>query len=159
MEIPEPLGGHPSGTSGVTLLLRHEVEDPEAAIQEADLNSEQGFDNDDYLLNPEAYYKKLDQLERLVVETSEFYHCKGSYEPTITQFDLEDGSRSLHCRPNVWRCVERIAGCQTTTPVEPGETGDRTVCARLSLGKSYLIFCHVLDCLELITQKGFCEDS
>lgn len=53
------------------------------AFHEIDPDFDKGFDDDDYLINPESHYKKLDKLEKMVVESSEFYHSNGPYEPSV----------------------------------------------------------------------------
>jgi len=128
-------------------------------FHEIDPDFDQGFDDDDYLINPESHYKKLDKLEKIVVESSEFYHSKGSYEPTISHIEREDAFfTSLHCKPEVWRCLDKVLHFSSTISMLQSTTDD-PIGIGLSLGKSYLIICHILDIIENLTRKGFCNNS
>jgi hypothetical protein len=145
-EQPQPEGSEPKLT--------------DADSHNTDLDFDQSFDDDNYLINPENHYKKLDILEKMVVETSEFYHAKGSYEPTLSHIN-RDGAffTTFYCYTDVWRCLDRIADSSGLDVLPLGRTGFDPICAGLSLGKSYLILCHILDSLDILTQKEFCGDA
>jgi len=125
----------------------------------SELNQNESFDDDVYLINPEAHYNQLDILEKLVLERSEFYRANGSHDPSVSHIDREDDIlQSLHCKPEVGKCLSKIIGASAALGGHLGEAGDNAVCVGLSLGKSYLILCRILDSLEIMTQKEFCED-
>lgn len=70
--------------------------------------SEHGFDDDEVLLNPECYHEKLDDLEKMVVESSEYYRTSGKYKSTISDTKIADAMyASSHCSLDVWRCFDR----------------------------------------------------
>ena len=94
-----------------------------------------------------------------MVEKSEFYHSKGSYAPTISHIDPSAGFASLNCKTPIWQCIEKIAAFQTIPSPENGTAKENAVCVGLSLAKSYLTVCNVLDCLEDVSRKGFCDES
>jgi hypothetical protein len=115
------------------------------------------FDGDDYLINPDAYYHQLDIVEDLVVETSEFYRTKGVYDPAANLFDPLDGFKSIHCHPQVSRLLQQIAEIPQLAEQVGGDTSAEYMMS--SLAKSYLILCHVLDNIQLLTRRGFCGGS
>jgi large subunit ribosomal protein L40e len=61
--------------------IRHDQGEFRTTLHEIHPDSEQAFDDDDYLVNPESHYNKLDILEKVVVESSEYYRTNGNYEP------------------------------------------------------------------------------
>ncbi|PVH70398.1 hypothetical protein DL98DRAFT_521650 [Cadophora sp. DSE1049] len=125
----------------------------------ADSDFDQGFDDDDYLINPESHYMKLQKLEQMVVESSEFYHSLGEYKSTICEFALEDDFfASVHCKSEVWESLDKFLHFSRVTSMSQS-TKDNPICVGLSLGKSYLILCHILDIIENLRQKGFCDNS
>lgn len=134
------------------------LDDP-PTFNKTDSDFDQDFDDDDYLINPESNCKKLGKLEKMVVESSEFYHSNGAYEPTTCYIEREDDFfTSVHCKSEVWRCLDKILHLSSTTSMLQS-TIDNPICVGLSLGKSYLILCHILDIIENLTQKGFCDNS
>lgn len=139
--------------------MLHKAEQTKEPSHEAELDSGQDFDDDDYLINPETHYRTLDTLEKEVVEASEFYHTKGSYEPTVSYIDREDSLlKSFHCKTEVWRCLDKIADISRINSIGPGGTGRNVKWVGLSLGKCYLILCQILDSLKTLTHQGFCKD-
>jgi Ubiquitin-2 like Rad60 SUMO-like len=123
--------------------------------RDAKLALGQSFDDDEYLLDPASYYKRLDTLERSVIEASEFYQVDGLYEPMISYINLEDRFTSLDRDPTVWQRIQRLTDLRTGIDLEK----DTAIHFGMSLGKSYLIICRVLDSIRQIRHKGFGEDS
>lgn len=139
-----------------TQLSESEFSKHRQDFHEADSDFDQSFDDDDYLINPESHYEKLGKLEKMVVESSEFYQSNGAYEPSICHIKREDDLfTSVHCKLEVWKCLDKILPLSRTTSMLQSTT-DNPICVGLSLGKSYLILCHILDILENLRQKGFC---
>lgn len=100
------------------------------------------FDDDECLLSPATYYKKLDDRELTVVENSEFYRANGRYENDSIK--SADGMyASSHCSLEVWRSFHRQFTSKSLNddPTASPETA-------LSLGKSYMILCNILDMIE-----------
>lgn len=122
---------------------------------DGELRFEQGFDDDEHLLDPSSYYNRLDTLERSVIEASEFYQVDGSYEPMISYINLEEKFTSLDRDPQVWERIRRVADFRIAVKLDK----DTAINFGMSLGKSYLILCRVLDSLRNIRHNGFCEDS
>ncbi|KAH7357300.1 hypothetical protein BKA65DRAFT_225077 [Rhexocercosporidium sp. MPI-PUGE-AT-0058] len=129
-------------------------------IPEADNKDTREFDDDEYLIDPETYYKQLDMMEELVVEASEFYGSNGVFDPAISHIEEDNAVfSSLHCKAEVWKCLDKIAGSSGISSIAPNEMGHNIVCIGLSLGHTYIILCYLLDCFAIVSQKGFCKDS
>lgn len=111
------------------------------------------------MLDPATYYDNLNSLENLVVVGSEYHHSKGHYTPTISHIERDSLFSRLHCASDVSKLLYKITPFSTIGPSGEASLNEGTICAALNLGKSYLIISHILDAMEKLTQRGFCNDS
>ncbi|CAG8972511.1 hypothetical protein HYALB_00001203 [Hymenoscyphus albidus] len=120
---------------------------------------DQSFDEDDYLIDPENHYDKLNSLEKMVIERSEHYHSDGNYQPTIRHIDRDVLLADLRCDQLFSRRLLQIAPLSNTfsPPSEGAEQSIRS--AILSLGNSYLILSQILRTMNSLMATGFCGDS
>ncbi|KAK0101072.1 hypothetical protein ONS96_006300 [Cadophora gregata f. sp. sojae] len=99
------------------------------------------FDDDECLLSPETYYEKLDSREMTVMESSEYFKTAGRFNNDAIK--SADGMyASSHCSLEVWRCLDRYFARKAS--FDPTASPDTV----LSLGKSYMVLCNILNMLE-----------
>ena len=107
-------------------------------IGEAELDSLE-WDDNDYILDPAAYYDRLQTLEKTVFRSSEFYRCEGNYD--LENDDLSTIPKDLQSN----RFIEAFL-------VNPSKNE-----ADLNhLIKSYSILCGVLQCFDSLVESHFC---
>lgn len=119
------------------------------------------FDDDLYLVDPQAYYHKLQYLEQDVVETSEFFRCKGRYDPSNNQApDLGVRLKFMSVPDWAWTLDEiSLSSSSATASLDDYEAEWQDVQNTLaSLWKSYLIICRVLANLDDMKKAEFCDD-
>ena len=119
------------------------------------------FDDDLYIVDPQAYYSKLQYLEKDVVETSEFFRIKGKYEPSNNQgVDLAVRRRIRSIPAWAWTLNELLISSPSQSSRDTNETHWQDVQNTLaSLWKSYLIICRILENCGSMQKAGFCRDS
>ena len=109
-----------------------------ADVSEAELDSLE-WDDDDYILNPAAYYERLETLEKTVFKSSEFYRCEGNYD--LENDDLSTIPKDLQSNKLIEACL-----------VNPSQNE-----AGLNhLIKSYSILCGVIQCFDSLVESHFC---
>ncbi len=118
------------------------------------------FDDDLHIVDPQAYYRKLDLLEHDVVEASEFFKCKGSLDP----LDSDIPEATLHhelARIPDWMssCFQGITTATTemqSTDLEAAWWHNMNVLT--ALRKSYIVLHWFLDSFNRLRTSDFCTD-
>ena len=117
------------------------------------------FDDDLHIVDPHAYYARLDTLERHVTESSEYFQCGGTYDLANQEvpewaFPRKLGSMSdwmweKHRVNSEWLSLSQF--------FEVKRDARKHVTA--SIWKTYTIVCNVLENLEFLDRQNFCISS
>lgn len=121
------------------------------------------FDEDLYIVDPQAHFDSLNRLEDQIILASELYQCRGSYDlldERIPQSNIE--SDLSDTAPWMWPAIQTL---QTTShqsgsnPTAVFDTDWRRAQGTLgSLWKSYLMLCRVLKSFAHLESAGFSKD-
>ncbi|KAJ9659327.1 hypothetical protein H2198_003203 [Neophaeococcomyces mojaviensis] len=108
------------------------------------------FDDDLYIVDPDAHFARLKALEAQVVTTSEWFRCRGKYDLlndrlSEAAFDTDPLSLSSH-----W-----TGSFHQTLISYPSEHPEEQILA--SLRKSHLILCRISDNFQQLRKAGFCQ--
>lgn len=120
------------------------------------------FDDDVYIVDPQAHYSRLDYLEKDVVEVSEFCRCHGAYDPldnTVPGTAWHDDLSQLI--PD-WMCsltqeVPLYVSKDSSNELQVHWQSSQQVLA--NIWKSYLILCRVLASFDRLKKADFCTSS
>jgi hypothetical protein len=120
-----------------------------------------GFNADVHIVDPQAYYDRLDNLERDVINVSEFRHCGGTY-PIGVDYQVPPWCRedTLSDVPAwMWTSLKDISRPPGQQPADDFEASFQQSQAVLaSLWKSYLMLCQVLESFSMLRRSKFCKD-
>jgi Ubiquitin family len=115
------------------------------------------FDEDLHIVDPQAYFSRLDKLERDIIMASEFAHCRGVYNT------LDDNAAPLNTKEiltNVpeWMWVP-LQGIATPSSLAPSNDFEARLqeaqVVLVSLWKSYLMLCRVLRGFKTLQEASF----
>jgi hypothetical protein len=125
----------------------------ESIAEEGDFNA------DLHIVDPQAHYNRLDNIERDVISVSEFYHCGGTYEKTGVDNQVPPWSRkdTLTAVPDwMWTSLQDITSPSTQRPTDNFEASFQEAQNVLaSLWKSYLMLCQVLESIAMLQESKF----
>ncbi|KAL2859903.1 uncharacterized protein BJX67DRAFT_386512 [Aspergillus lucknowensis] len=118
--------------------------------------SQYAFDDDLYIVDPQAYYNHLDSIERTIVHGSEFYRSRGVYDPSDDTLGADNAYEGLP------RWFPRSSGSKSGQLSEEAsnesEAGRQEIqLALLSLQKSYAILYKVQRNLDHLIESGFAK--
>jgi hypothetical protein len=147
-EIPEETTFPVSSLINATLLAW------EKKAQDGD------FDEDLHIVDPQAYYSKLDSLEQIVIDASEFHRCGGSYDPLDNHLSPYSRRNILSNVPEwMWISLQDIAPASQPAPLGDVEPRRREMQITLdSMWKSYLMLCQVLRAFRSLESSKFSMD-
>jgi hypothetical protein len=129
-----------------------------AALVAWELKARDGdFDADLHIVDPQAYYSKLDSLEQAVISASEFHRCGGSYDPLDNCLSPYSKRNILTDVPKwMWISLQDIAPATQPAPVGGVEPQSREAQITLeSMWKSYLMLCQVLRAFRFLEGSKF----
>jgi hypothetical protein len=156
--------GEPKGASTVpTESVFPNRASADESIRAWKTKAEQGdFDDDIYIVDPQAHYSRLDSLEKDVVEASEFFRCRGAYDP-LANGTPENFSYSglMQLIPDwMWPFHEAMSKSVSQDLNDDFQTDwQLRQQALASLWKSYLIMCRVLASFDRLSAANFCTSS
>jgi len=123
------------------------------------------FDADTHIVDPLAHYDHLNYLENSVIQESEYFRCKGNYDP---QDEGYFKGKDYKFSDETWKSVQdnfvletRISnselGPQFSNPIssKEAELGQRDA---TSLRKSYTILCNILTSFDHLRERCFCTN-
>jgi hypothetical protein len=116
-----------------------------------------GFDEDLDIVEPQLYFRSLENLELGIIKSSEFSRCRGRYEVTNDDISSLWTERTL---PNVpawmWTSLQGIAPSEANVSSDQADATLREVQIVLAgLWKSYLSFCRIIQGLQDLDAAGF----
>jgi hypothetical protein len=147
------------------IVIPEETTFPESGSSDAKFRAwqslaEQGdFDVDLEIVDPQAHYARLDELEREVILVSELYRCRGLYNSNDDELSAEWTRESLGVPEWMWASIQEGTNLLVNPPRDEFEEQIHEAQNTLaSLRKSYLMLCQVLKSFELLQHAKFSTD-
>ena len=120
------------------------------------------FDDDVYIVDPQAHYSRLDYLEKDVVEASEFFRCHGAYDPLDNAVpDTASHDDLSQLIPDwMWSLIQEVppyVSEDSSNELQVYWQSSQHILA--NIWKSYLILCRVLASFDQLRKADFCTSS
>lgn len=126
-------------------------------------SDDSNFDNDDYIIRPDAHFRHVENLEKSVLEGSYFFQCRGDYNRILTFAEIFS-EKTPHCALEIRQYYHLIARSSRERWVPQLRFGgfickdiERCRTALGSLLEDYFILCRVLDNFDFLSEAHFCS--